>query len=76
MSYNEAMDKIQKVKDLTRLVESMGWFFARQNGSHMMYKKDNAPTLCIPAGNGNKSLIARGTKRDILKLVYNQPLTI
>lgn len=66
MSYNQAMDTIKKVKDLRKLVESMGYQFARQTGSHMIYKADNKPSLVIPA---NKE-IPRGTLRNVLKLAY------
>ena len=44
----------------------MGFKFNRQTGSHMIYKKENAPSLVIV----NEKNIARGTLRNVLKLAY------
>ena len=69
MDYKSAMN-IKRTRDLLKLIESFGYIFARQNGSHMIYKPltPSMPALpSIPAGRD----ISRGTLRNVLKVLYN-----
>ena len=50
-------------KDVVRTFESMGWHFARQQGSHIVMTKEGyIATLSIPAHRE----VARGTLRGLI----------
>lgn len=53
-----------KAKDLIRLLNSKGWQFHRQRGSHKIFKK-NGKILPIPCHNNLE--IPLGTLKNILK---------
>ncbi len=55
-----------KVRDILKMLEADGWYFAAQRGSHRQYKHPvKAGRLTIP-GKPNDEL-ARGTEESILK---------
>ena len=53
------------VKELVRKLESEGWYFVYQRGSHMYFKHKNAP-LKVPVPN-HASDIPKSTLNAILK---------
>ena len=61
-------DQLMSEKKTTKfcnILESLGYFYDRKSGSHMIYIGEGLPTLSIP----EKREIAPGTRRDIVKLV-------
>lgn len=48
--------------EVRRLFELQGWIFVRQNGSHMIMRKDGR-TVPIP----NHKELKKGTEHDLLK---------
>lgn len=60
--------KVLKVKEVIQLIESDGWFFVRQKGSHKQYRHATKNgTVTIP-GNLNDELPA-GTLASIFRQV-------
>ena len=55
-----------KVRDVTRMLESDGWFQARQRGSHRQFKHADKPGLVTVPGKPNDEL-APGTLNSVLK---------
>jgi len=56
---------ILKGRDVVRVLESLGWQVARQNGSHIiMIKEGEIVTLSIP----DHREVARGTLRNLIRM--------
>lgn len=55
-----------KARELVKLVESAGWVFVRQNGSHMIFEKDGACRPLVIPNHGKKD-IKKPTLLSILK---------
>ena len=55
-----------KVRDLVKLLESDGWYWARTKGSHHQYKHPTKPGVVTVPGHPGKD-IAVGTLNNILK---------
>ncbi|MDP3937612.1 MAG: type II toxin-antitoxin system HicA family toxin [Deltaproteobacteria bacterium] len=55
-----------KVRDITRRIESEGWYVVRTRGSHRQYKHSSKSGLVTIAGKPNDDL-APGTLSSILK---------
>ncbi|MCG8309273.1 MAG: type II toxin-antitoxin system HicA family toxin [Cytophagales bacterium] len=56
-----------KVKEIIKLIESNGWYFVGQKGSHRQYKhKDRAGRVTVP-DHGKNNDLAKGTENSILK---------
>ncbi|MCX6148207.1 MAG: type II toxin-antitoxin system HicA family toxin [Candidatus Kapabacteria bacterium] len=53
-----------KPKELIKLLEEEGFVFARQSGSHLIYKKHNSKIIVVPYHNRD---IPIGTLNGILK---------
>lgn len=58
-----------KFRDLLKLIESDGWRFDRQRGSHMQYRHPHKMgTLTVAAGGKMSNEVPKGTMNQILKL--------
>ncbi len=55
-----------KVRKLVRLIETDGWFLARQRGSHRQFKHPTKPGLVTISGNDGDD-VKTGTFASILK---------
>lgn len=55
-----------KVRELVRLIETDGWFLARQRGSHRQFKHPTKPGLVTISGNDGDD-VKTGTLASILK---------
>jgi predicted RNA binding protein YcfA (HicA-like mRNA interferase family) len=55
-----------KVKEAIKLIESDGWYFDRQTGSHRQFKHPNKKGTVTIAGKLSEDL-AKGTEKSILK---------
>jgi predicted RNA binding protein YcfA (HicA-like mRNA interferase family) len=55
-----------KVREAIRLIESDGWQFERQRGSHRIYRHPTKPRTVTVAGRPREDL-PRGTLGNILK---------
>ena len=55
-----------KVRKLVRLIETDGWFLARQRGSHRQFKHPTKPGLVTISGNDGDD-VKTGTLASILK---------
>lgn len=55
-----------KYRDIIRRVEAAGWTLARQNGSHLVYQKDDL-IVVIPAGGKMNRDAPKGTENAILR---------
>jgi len=55
-----------KVREVIKLIESDGWFLARQKGSHRQFKHSTKPGLVTVAGQGGKELAPK-TLKSILR---------
>ncbi len=53
-------------RDLEKLIESAGWFFVRQKGSHKIYKHKSIKGIVVIPFHGKKD-IPYGTLNSILK---------
>ena len=53
-------------KQAEKLVKQKGWFFVRQNGSHMIYKHKDFKGIVVIPFHGKKDL-TKGTLNSILK---------
>jgi hypothetical protein len=62
--------QVKKTKDfISILVKEYGYQEGKKNGSsHRIFRSDNRPTLSIP----NTTEMARGTQRDLTKLVLGE----
>jgi len=56
-----------KVKEIIKLVESDGWKFSRQKGSHMIYRHASKKGVVVIPNHGSNSDIKKGTENSILK---------
>jgi len=55
-----------KIKEIIKLIEADGWYFARQKGSHRQYKHPSKPgTVTIPGKESDD--LKKGTENSILK---------
>lgn len=52
--------------EIIKLLESNGWFFVRQKGSHKIFKKEGERLTIVVPDHGNKDL-PKGTAMSILK---------
>ena len=55
-----------KALELEKLVESSGWYFIRQTGSHRIYKHETIKGIIVIPFHGSKDL-PKGTEISILK---------
>lgn len=55
-----------KIKEIIKLIETDGWYFVRQAGSHRQYKHPNKKGTVTVAGKPSDDL-DRGTQKSILK---------
>lgn len=55
-----------KVREVLRLIESDGWYFVRQTGSHRIFHHPTKPGIVIIAGKPSQDM-APGTLNAILK---------
>ncbi len=56
-----------KVIDLIKLIESDGWYLARQKGSHRQFKHPLKTGLVTIAGHKLSDEVAKGTLNSVLK---------
>ena len=57
-----------KYRDVVKLIESDGWRFVRQAGSHLHYKHDHKPGVVTVAGGGKMNQdVPPGTLSSILR---------
>lgn len=56
-----------KAKEIIKLIETDGWFFVRQRGSHLIYKHPVKSGIVIVANHGLNKDIPIGTENSILK---------
>lgn len=55
-----------KAREVVKLVESVGWVFVRQTGSHMIFEKEGAARPLVIPNHGSKD-IKKPTLLSILK---------
>jgi predicted RNA binding protein YcfA (HicA-like mRNA interferase family) len=55
-----------KYREITKLIESDGWYRKRSNGSHLIYKHPTKAGIVVVAYHGTKD-IPEGTVKSILK---------
>jgi predicted RNA binding protein YcfA (HicA-like mRNA interferase family) len=56
-----------KVKEVIKKLESVGWVFARQKGSHKTFKKTGVAELITVADHGTNEDMKTGTLKAIRK---------
>jgi len=56
-----------KVSEITKIIESDGWYLVRQKGSHKQYKHPQKSGLVTIAAHKLSDEIAKGTLNSILK---------
>ena len=56
-----------KIKEVIRLIETDGWYLARQKGSHRQYKHSSKKGVVTVAAHKLSDDIAIGTLNNILK---------
>jgi predicted RNA binding protein YcfA (HicA-like mRNA interferase family) len=56
-----------KIKEIIKLIESDGWFFARQKGSHRQYKHPEKKGIVTISCHKLSDEVAPGTLGSILK---------
>jgi len=60
-----------KARDIIRVIEKLGFYAARQKGSHIFFKHRDGHTTLVPSHGGED--ISRGLLREILNEIKISP---